>query len=81
MIAKEKNIKHNIVETQVDIEKTDSKTIFKYKIALDDKLSPKDNGYLLNIIDFCEVKQTLSKELEFKQNEQSDSITFNDNLS
>ena len=47
MIAKEKNIKLDKVETLVDIEKTDNKTIFKYKITLDDKLSPKDKDRLL----------------------------------
>jgi putative redox protein len=66
MIAKEKNIKLDKVETQVVIEKTDMKTIFKYRITLDDTLKAKDKDLLMNIIDRCAVKQTLSKQLEFK---------------
>ena|SRR5208283_5061427 len=69
MIAKKNNIKLDKVETQVDIEKTDNKTIFKYKIILDEKLSPKEKDILMNIIDSCEVKKTLSKQLEFKQHD------------
>lgn len=67
MFAKEKNIKLEKVETEVDIEKTPDKTIFKYKITLDDTLSAADKNYLMNIIDLCAVKQSLSKQLEFKQ--------------
>lgn len=69
MIAKEKNIKVEKVETIVYIEKKGDKTIFNYQIILDDKLNPNDREFLMNIIDLCAVKQTLSKQLEFKQNE------------
>jgi putative redox protein len=69
IIAKEKKIKLDKVETRVDIEKTDNKTTFKYKIILDDNLNKKDQDFLMNIIDFCAVKQTLSKQLEFKQDD------------
>ena len=67
MTAKEKNINLNYVYTQVDLDRTDSRTTFKYKIILDDKLSDPDREFLMNIIDFCAVKQTLTKQLEFLQ--------------
>ncbi len=67
MIAKENNIKLNKVETQVKIEKTDDKTTFRYKIKLDDILNENDKEFLMKIIDRCEVKKTLTKQLEFKQ--------------
>jgi len=57
------------VETQVEIEKTDTKTIFNYKILLDENLNAADKDFLMNIIDLCAVKQTLSKELEFNKYE------------
>lgn len=69
MTAKKNNIKLDKVETQVEIEKTENKTIFRYKIILDDTLNAKDKDFLMNIIDHCAVKQTLSKQLEFEQNE------------
>jgi putative redox protein len=65
MIAKEKNIKIDKVETQVEIEKTDVTTIFKYKIDLDENLNEHDKDFFMNIIDGCAVKQTLSKQLLF----------------
>jgi hypothetical protein len=68
-LRKKTNIKLNKVETQVEIEKTETKTIFKYKIRLDDTLNTKDKDLLMSIIDLCAVKQTLSKQLEFKQDE------------
>jgi uncharacterized OsmC-like protein len=69
MIAKEKNIRVDWVETQVDIEKTDNKTIFNYKISLDNELNARDKDFLMNIIDYCAIKQTLTKSLEFKHHE------------
>jgi putative redox protein len=65
MIAKREKIKIDNVMTQVEIDKTDNKTTFRYKIRLDDKLSDKDRIFLTNIIESCAVKQTLSKQLEF----------------
>jgi len=65
MIAKEKNIKLEKVETQVEIEKTAGSSIFKYKIDLDENLNEQDKDFLMNIIDECAVKQTLSKQLLF----------------
>ena len=67
MFAKEKNIKLDKVETQVKIEKTDNTTTFKYKIMLDDTLNENDTDFLMNIINSCAVKKTLSKHLEFIQ--------------
>jgi putative redox protein len=67
MIAKKSNINIDKVETQVEVEKTDEKTTFKYKIVLDDKLNEKDKDFFMNIIDQCAVKQTLTKQLEFVQ--------------
>jgi len=57
------------VETQVEIEKADTKTTFNYEILLDENLSTADKDFLLNIIDLSAVKQTLSKELEFNKYE------------
>jgi len=68
MIAKQKNIKLDTVETQVEIEKTENKTVFNYSIKLDGDLNQTDKDFLINIIDLCAVKQTLTKQLEFKQN-------------
>jgi putative redox protein len=65
MIAKEKNIKLDTVLTKVELDKTDTKTTFKYEIILDDQLNKTDRDFLMNIIDSCAVKQTLSKKLEF----------------
>jgi putative redox protein len=65
MIAKQKNIKLDKVQTQVEIEKTDDSSIFKYKIELDENLNEQEKGFLMNIIDSCAVKQTLSKQLVF----------------
>ena len=66
MIAKEKNIKVERVETQVEVDKTNSdKTIFNYKITLDDSLNNNDREFFMNIIDSCAVKQTLTKQLMF----------------
>ena len=72
MIAKKQNIQLDNVETQVVIEKLDEKSIFNYKIKLDDNIENKDKEYLMNIIDLCAVKQTLSKQLEFVQNDWTD---------
>lgn len=69
MIAKQKNIKLSKVETQVEIEKSEDKTSFKYKIILDDSLNSNDREFLMNIIDLCAVKQTLTKQLEFIKDE------------
>lgn len=66
MIAKEKNIKLDTVATQINIDKTCDKTIFRYKILLDNNLDKEDREFLMNVIDYCAVKQTLSKQLEFK---------------
>lgn len=71
-IAKKKNIKIEKVETQVEIEKTNDKSIFNYSISLDNNLDEKDKEFLMNIIDLCAVKQTLSKQLDFKKNEWRD---------
>jgi putative redox protein len=65
MIAKQKNIRLDKVETQVEIEKTVDSTIFKYKINLDENLNDQQKNILLNVIDSCAVKQTLSKQLLF----------------
>lgn len=66
MIAKEKGIKVNTVETQVEVDKThDDKSIFNYKITLDDNLDDNDREFLINIIDSCAAKQTLTKQLIF----------------
>jgi putative redox protein len=66
MIAKEKGIKVNSVETQVEVDKTQSdKSVFKYKITLDDNLNDIDREFFMNIIDSCAVKQTLTKQLMF----------------
>jgi uncharacterized OsmC-like protein len=66
MIAKEKNIKIERVETQVEVDRTHSEiSIFNYKITLDDKLNSNDREFFMNIIDFCAVKQTLAKQLMF----------------
>jgi hypothetical protein len=65
MNAKQKNIRLKKVDTEVEILKSELKTTFKYKIILDDNLNPDDNAFLMNIIDLCAVKQTLSKQLEF----------------
>jgi uncharacterized OsmC-like protein len=67
MTAKEKNINLDYVSTQVDLDRSDTKTIFKYKIILDEKLNESDRDFLMNIIDFCAVKQTLTKQLDFLQ--------------
>ncbi len=67
MLAKEHNISLNSVITQVEVEKTESVTIFNYKITLDENLNENDRSYLMNIIDSCAVKQTLSRQIEFKQ--------------
>ncbi len=67
MTAKEKNINLDYVSTQVDLDRSDTRTTFKYKIILDDKLSSSDHHFLMNIIDFCAVKQTLTKHLDFLQ--------------
>jgi putative redox protein len=70
MIAKEKNIKLDRVETQVEVDRTQSdKSIFNYRISLDDALNANDREFFMNIIDFCAIKQTLSKQLEFVQYE------------
>jgi putative redox protein len=81
MIAKEKNIDIGEVETMVEVEKTDTKTIFNYKIKLDDKLNADDKKYLMGIIDQCAIKQTLSKQLEFNLNEKKNCIKLHYNLS
>jgi putative redox protein len=65
MTAKEKKINLDYVSTQVNLDRSDNKTIFKYKIDLGDKLSDSDRDFLMNIIDFCAVKQTLTKQLDF----------------
>ena len=67
MTAKEKNINLDYVSTQVDLDISDTKTTFKYKITLDEKLNASDRDFLMNIIDFCAVKQTLTKQLVFLQ--------------
>lgn len=67
MIAKEKKIFLDSVQTMVDLDRTEDITTFNYKIILDDKLSKEDQMYFQNIIDFCAVKQTLSKQLVFRQ--------------
>jgi putative redox protein len=69
MTAKEKKINLDYVSTQVDIDRSDTKTTFKYKILLDNKLSDSDRDFLMNIIDFCAVKQSLTKQLDFLQYE------------
>ena len=69
MIAKEKNIKLDNISTQVGLDRLETKTTFKYKITLDDQLNDQDRDFLMNIIDFCTVKQTLSKQLEFVQHD------------
>lgn len=72
MIAKKNNIRIETVETQVEIEKTNDKSIFNYSIKLSDNLNQNDKDFLMSIIDLCAVKQTLSKQLDFKQNEWRD---------
>jgi uncharacterized OsmC-like protein len=67
MTAKEKNIKLDYVSTQVDLDRSDTKTTIKYRIILDEKLNKSDRDFLMNIIDFCAVKQTLTKQLDFLQ--------------
>ena len=69
MTAKERNINLDYISTQVDLDRSDTKTTFKYKIILDDNLSVSDRDFLMNIIDFCAVKQSLTKQLEFLQHE------------
>lgn len=53
--------------TEVEVIKSESKTVFNYEITLDDKLNEDDKQFFLNIINLCAVKQTLSKPLEFVQ--------------
>jgi putative redox protein len=65
MIAKQKSIRLDKVEIQVEIEKTENSSIFKYKIRLDESLNDQEKNVLMNIIDSCAVKQTLSKQLLF----------------
>ncbi len=68
MIARERNINIDGVETQVEVDRAQSdKSIFNYKILLVGNLKDKDREFLMNIIDFCAIKQTLTKQLEFVQ--------------
>jgi putative redox protein len=70
MIAKEKNIKIEKVETQVEIDRShDDKSIFNYMISLDNDLNESDKEYFTNIIDSCAVKQTLTKQLMFMRSD------------
>ncbi len=67
-IAKEKGIEPGNVSTVVELDRSGSKTTFKYKINLDTKLNEDEKKFFLNIIDLCAVvKHTLSKQLEFLQ--------------
>ena len=66
--CKKKRYKVDGVETQVEVDRTQSdKSIFNYKIILVGNLNDKDREFLMNIIDSCAVKQTLTKQLEFVQ--------------
>jgi putative redox protein len=67
IIAKERGINIENVMTEVEVIKSESKTVFNYEITLDDKLNEDDKQFFLNIINLCAVKQTLSKPLEFVQ--------------
>ena len=70
MIAKEKKISIDKVETQVEVDRTQSdKSVFRYTISLDSNLNYKDKEFLMNIIDSCAVKQTLTRQLMFIPNE------------
>lgn len=67
MIAKERGVNIEYVITEVEVIKSESNTVFNYRITRDDKLNENDRQFFLNIIDLCAVKQTLSKSLEFVQ--------------
>jgi hypothetical protein len=54
---------------------------FNYKILLDENLNAKDREFLMNIIDFCTIKQILPKQLELKLYDQRDSIKIDYNMS
>jgi uncharacterized OsmC-like protein len=56
MMAKKKGIRIENVETQVEVDKTHSdKSIFNYKIILDNNLDDNDREFLMNIIDCCAI--------------------------
>jgi len=67
MIAKERGVNIEYVITEVEVIKSESNTVFNYRLTRDDKLNENDRQFFLNIIDLCAVKQTLSKSLEFVQ--------------
>ena len=56
-------------------------SVFNYKILLDENLNAKDREFLMNIIDFCTIKQILPKQLELKLYDQRDSIKIDYNMS
>jgi putative redox protein len=70
MKAKQLNIPLTAVEITVNVQtENKDKTIFEYNIQLHDDLTNEQRDKLMNIISFCKVKETLTKELVFQKSE------------
>jgi putative redox protein len=67
MFAENYNIDVSEVKTEVSLNRKEPKSaVFEYKIEVDGKLSELERGKLLQIVQSCSVKKTLSKRINFK---------------
>lgn len=66
MACDKKQIPIDYVTSKVELIRQDSKTIFKYHIDFKNSLSENTKKEILEMIENCPVKSTLSKPIEFQ---------------